>query len=663
MLTLSEQEIIRLIEAEECFEAQLADGSFQIKIDDYVPGICTAVHDGHRLRRELWDNCRLNEAERYYEEDPFTGEMISSLPITLVGCDSRYEYDLNRPLSLCVYKTAWGKMVWQRKPGPHHLKRSHDKHRCFYRVLDALVAKLQKKFRACIIFDVHSYNHLRRSDYTPTFNLGTEQIDMERWGGIVNHFCKRLGRIELPHTETEAALNRVFYGRGYLIGHINSRFENTLVLPTEVKKVFMDELSGEPYPLVLNALKEGMKQAITETATYFTRRYTRQSYAQQVHLLTSTIDPALAEVDRQLYRLARGVETLEYINPINIRQEKKQFFARNGNYQPQFSYRQLKIDPYQFREQLYRLPVDAIRDAGIQQLYRKVIDGFAEKIDLLVSIGSDQFLYNSLRYYGEPSEQDVANAQFLLYAPEIAEDEETAYIGAEEMAAYFRDVAADWGLNCKIELSSRIVAAAMVSNARRTLMIRKDARVSQTELQALAHHELGVHMVTTLNALEQPLKVFALGLPTNTLTQEGLAILSEYLSGNMTLKRLQSLSLRVLAVKQMLRHGDFRRTWMYLHEEHGLDRDSAFRIATRVHRGGGFTKDYLYLSGLRDALHCYKQQDIGGLFIGKTGFAFLPIIDELIAREILRAPSYLPGFMQQPRPSSTVLDYLISSIR
>jgi uncharacterized protein (TIGR02421 family) len=214
-----------------------------------------------------------------------------------------------------------------------------------------------------------------------------------------------------------------------------------------------------------------------------------------------------------------------------------------------------------------------------------------------------------------------------------------------------------------VETSSRLVAAAMVNNARSTLLIRRDARVTRTELQALAHHELGVHMVTTLNGRRQPLRVFSLGLPGNTVTQEGLAILCEYLSGNMTLGRLKELALRVIAVDQMVRHDDFRQTYNMLTEEHGMDSDRAFRLTTRVHRGGGFTKDYLYLRGLHNALGVYQEEDITGLFIGKTGFASLPLINELLARGLLEKPLYMPECMKNIRASGEVLDYLVASVR
>ena len=49
-----------------------------------------------------------------------------------------------------------------------------------------------------------------------------------------------------------------------------------------------------------------------------------------------------------------------------------------------------------------------------------------------------------------------------------------------------------------------------------------------------------------------------MGLPKNTLTQEGLAILSEYLSSNLDIKRLKELALRVLCIKYLVKGMDFK---------------------------------------------------------------------------------------------------------
>ena len=42
-----------------------------------------------------------------------------------------------------------------------------------------------------------------------------------------------------------SALNEVFYGRGNLATVMKPWADNVLVLPTELKKTFMDKLTGE----------------------------------------------------------------------------------------------------------------------------------------------------------------------------------------------------------------------------------------------------------------------------------------------------------------------------------------------------------------------------------------------------------------------------------
>ena len=225
-----------------------------------------------------------------------------------------------------------------------------------------------------------------------------------------------MSKLELSNDTVAARLDDVFYGRGYLISHINSRYENTLVIPCEVKKFFMDELSGEKYPIVLDELKSGFKHVLTDIGAYFARAHSKKPRLRRLDMLSSKLDPAIIKVDKELAKLAKGMETLNYINPVNIAQEKRKFLAKKGNYPPEFRYKPLAINPYEFREKLYRLPVDKIRDVGIQKMYCQVIDGLSSKIDLLVNAGSPQFVYSSLRYYGEPSLEDEANAQFLLHA-------------------------------------------------------------------------------------------------------------------------------------------------------------------------------------------------------------------------------------------------------
>ncbi len=663
MLKLSEKQIIDRIHSRELFECEIMDGSFSLKIDSYVPAICTAIHAGNRFRAELQAKCTLSESERFYEEDPYTCQMIQAMPITLIGNDSRYEYDLNRPIATCIYNKAWGKIVWNTRLGTKERRISIDKHQAFYRVLDKLVLTLNEQFGSSVIFDVHSYNYLRREEPdTPTFNQGTEQLDTDRWQPVLDRTLAQLNKIVLPNLPVQAQENSVFYGRGYMTAHINSRFQNSLVLPLEVKKIYIDELTGEIYPLVMQTLVEQFKNALIDVSAFFSRRFTRKRYRRKADMLAEKMDPAIMMLDKSLFQLARGLETLLYINPVNIAVERKKFFRSNGNQNPSFIYRQLDIDPYLFREQLYRLPVADIRDPGVQRLYRDVIDSYGKKIDLLVKAGKPGFLYESLKYYGEPGLTDKNNANFIMHAGE-QEPAQPSSVNAEEALTLFRQTAEQWGMACKVEKSSKLAAAAMVLNNKRTVLISSGLQMSEQEIRALINHELGVHMATTLNANSQQLKVFALGLPGNTYTQEGLAILNEYQSGNLSLKRLKGLALRVIAVQEMIARNDFRHTFSYLHEEHKLSKEDAFNLAVRVHRGGGFTKDYLYLSGVSRAAELAQQRSIDNLYVGKTGFDYLDIINEMVARQWVATPRFCPEFLKQPAENSLVLNYLMSCIK
>ncbi len=663
MLILPEQEIIKRIQAKQTFTATIDSGAFVIKIDKYVPVVHTAIHDGHNLAGSLLSKCLLDDNERRYEEDPFTGDMIQAFPITLRALDSRYMYDLNRSPEDCIYEQAWGKTIWREALSEREVSAHKKLHASYYQVLRVLISKLEQLFNACVVYDLHSYNYLRIASDTPLFNIGTYSVDTQRWQPVLKHLLKQLQQHEYSNIENRAALDEVFQGKGYQAAYIRQHFNNTLCVALELKKVFMEESSGQPYPLILDEFKENLKRALSRNAAYFSRRFSKKTSVRPTQLLAEDSDAAIRRVDSMLYRLAKGVDTLLHVNPVNLVQEKKRFFSRHFNYQPQFKYRQLKIDPFAFREKLYNIPVDTIEDISIRQLYRSTIDGFAHEIDLMSSIGTEHFLYNSLRYYGEPKDKDLDNARFFLYAPALEEEKDQLKHDADDAMKAFHVALNEYGIDCKVEISSRIVARAMVNNVKKSIIINRSARFSEVDLQALVHHELGVHMVTTMNSLVQPLKIFKLGLPGNTHSQEGLAILSEYLSGNMTLQRLKILAYRVLAVDMLVEGYDFSHTFKSLTEEYGMRHESAFNTAARVYRGGGFTKDYLYLSGLREALNYYMASgSIENMFIGKTSFKFLKIINEMSDKKLIKAPVYLPAALKQEKPEHPILDYLLKTI-
>lgn len=664
MLKLTIDTIIKYIESSKHFEAESSDSSFYIKIEDYTPFVCFAVHNGNSLRKELQNNCLLDKHERWEEEDPLTLGFISSFPIVLAGLDSRYEYDLNRNEQEAIYEIAWDKKVWKQPLNEKAISVSIQKHRNFYRVVNALIKKLEDSFSSVLVFDIHAFNYKRYERKTPVFNIGTELINKDEFQSFISYWVKELSKIKLPNIEISAQENDVFFGKGYLLQYITSNFKKSLVLASEIKKVYCNESTGEIYPIVVEKLTNQLKKAIINTASYFARHRTNLTVIKKNSLLSSELDKELLKVDKQLFDIARDFEILNYVNPVNIEQAKKEFFKSKYNENPKFKYRQLSINPFHFKRRLYALPVEKIRDISLRILYQEIIDSYVDKIDIISSIGTNRFLYNSLRYFGEPDHRDKKNAHYLLHSSQTIDGDEPLDLTPYNIEEYFLTVLKNYGFHCKIEISKNIIAKVLVLNNKKVIRIRKDAMFSEKSLNALAEHEIGVHMLTTINSRLQPLQIFRLGMPINTLTQEGLAILSEYLSGNISIKRLQVLALRVLTIEKLLNGYDFKSTFHFLIDTGKLDENQAFYMTARIFRGGGFTKDYLYLRGFRDILKQYKENNnLSYLLIGKTSVKYKNLITEMIERKIFLPPKYKTFSLTNPVKINPVFDYILEGLK
>ncbi len=263
MQKLSVKDIITKIKNEDTFEAVASDYSFTIKIENYVPYACAAIHDGHQFRKELWANCMHTEYDRWYEEDPETKNMIKSHPIVIAGCDSRFEYDLNRTPEDAVFNTAWGKQLWHKPLSEAMKTKSLLKHTHFYKVVHVLINKLESKFGFCTVYDMHSYNWKRWDREVPTWNLGTTNIDNTRFGGAVESWRQSLSEIKLPNgIKSTSKVNNTFQGNGYFLKFITNTFKNTLVLATEIAKVYCDEYKQIIYPEVVDTVEKELKTRI-----------------------------------------------------------------------------------------------------------------------------------------------------------------------------------------------------------------------------------------------------------------------------------------------------------------------------------------------------------------------------------------------------------------
>lgn len=663
MMTI--KDIINSIKSGRTFQATAEDGSFTIKIDRYVPYVCTAIHNGSHVRHELINKMALDEYERWYEEDPHTADFIASMPITLVGNDSRFEYELNRKDP--IYEEAWGKKIWKKPLTKKEINISTQKHANYYRVTHALIEKLESLFGASLVYDVHSYNHKRWDRAVPVFNIGAECIDQKKYAPFVENWRKELGEIKLKGLQIESKINDVFFGRGYNLEYITTNFDNTLVLATEISKIYCDEETGEIYPQLIKSIQTALKKAILNNANDFANKLTNWKYNDKNMLLDNSMAKNLQKIDGQLFKLLKNFELLSYVNPTNVASEKERFFKSKFTVNPVFKYKPIKINPYELKKQLHFIDTTKIEDISIRNLYESVITASIDKINLLASLGTEQFLYNSLRYFGRPDSNDIRNAEYILLLPDIkGESKKMQQFGVDEAKKLFEETFAKYGFKGNIRVDKSGISSVLVLNSTKTVVLKEGSRFSKVELQYLAEHEIGVHMLTTMNASLDKLKIFSIGLPVNTLTGEGMAVLSEYLSGNFTMKRFRELALRVIAVDNMCNGADFKTGFSILVNDYNVNKDSAYKIITRVYRGGGFTKDYLYLNGFSKLFKFWQDgNDLTPLLVGKTSIGFYNTIVEMMDRNIVEKPKYITKSFEHPQTedNNALFEYILSGLK
>ncbi|EOX3829169.1 flavohemoglobin expression-modulating QEGLA motif protein [Vibrio alginolyticus] len=377
--------------------------------------------------------------------------------------------------------------------------------------------------------------------------------------------------------------------------------------------------------------------------------------------LNDAISDQLLAIDENLTQLVADIDILSSVNPLNYAQERERFIKNKYSQEPNFQYSITNVDTHSAKRRLYELPLENIQDTQLQRLYADVIQSYADKLDQVNTIGTQEFLYNSLRYYGEPSAKDIANAHFILRLP--TEEEKEPQHDSRAIARFMQNFAQRNGYECEIQVLDGMLANALVSGSR--VKINHAAYITTDELEALAHHEMGVHLLTTLNGRQQPLKVLSLGCPANTNTQEGLAILCEYLSGHFSIKRLRTLALRVLAVESMIKDRDFRHTFMLLKEQYKASDLQAFTTTARVYRGGGLTKDYLYLRGFREVLNAYDKlgDDFSLLLCGKTELKYFELIRSLVSKEIFTQPKFISPALSTPMQTNPIHRYIVSALK
>ncbi|MEO6221467.1 MAG: tyrosine/phenylalanine carboxypeptidase domain-containing protein, partial [Ginsengibacter sp.] len=270
-----------------------------------------------------------------------------------------------------------------------------------------------------------------------------------------------------------------------------------------------------------------------------------------------------------------------------------------------------------------------------------------KQLIMLEERGTKKFLHTSQSIYGDIDE-DVKNAALSLLNDKIP-NEQTEYCtvngvdfarAADAELEKYRKNFPQLELRVKIKDN---VSGLMVSASE--LSVGKDLNISEGRVEALIQHEVGTHILTYCNGHAQPLHLMYAGFAGYEQLQEGIAVLSEFFVGGLNINRLKLLAARVIAVDALIHGSDFIETYRMLSNDYGFNGKTSFNIAMRVHRGGGYTKDAIYLKGLMQLLSFIKDGgDITHLYGGKFALEHLPLIEELVHLRILKKP-YLPAYL------------------
>lgn len=428
---------------------------------------------------------------------------------------------------------------------------------------------------------------------------------------------------------------------------------NTYWLTLDLDPLHFDPDTGRTYPMVARALEIALDATVREACVHFTRHHTSLALTSAAAAGRRHLLPEEWSTDRALTRINESYDFLLNITPTNALEAWHQFSQSKYEKPPKLRYRPVNVDPEELRRTLFSIPIHHTEDPTLGQLFRAEQEGIDQKLRMLEQRDTPRFIFDSLHLYGTVDEMLLASARELLaqldsdppHSPETSIDaQEFARIAAARIEEYRRELPS---VTSRVELRDDI-ASVMVAHG--DLLVPRTSRYRISRVQGLLAHEVGTHIVTFFNGRAQPLKLLAAGLAGADELQEGLAVLAEALTGELTEGRLRLLAGRVVAVHRLTQGADFVEVFRELWRQYGFSARTSFDIALRVFRGGGFTKDAIYLRGLQGVLDYLA----GGrppelLLLGKLAFAHVPLVEELLQREVLQSPALTPHYLRHAR--------------
>jgi uncharacterized protein (TIGR02421 family) len=474
-------------------------------------------------------------------------------------------------------------------------------------------------------------------------------------GSVAEAFAGALGRVRLDRLKSEVTTSTTATccprGMSPILKPAEATEIGCEVYGLEISPVYRDPETGEIFPRVLRLLRRSVTVALRRGLYDFVRNQTTHRPRHFHTLGRRTVVKAVWEVDRILAEVSESFDFLLQVTPVNGGAAWNEFKRKRFNRSPLLLYRPTFDEPVVLKRRLYKAPVERIEDPALAIIFREKIDEIDRQITMLQDRNSARFLPGSIQLYGRVEDGLQKLAADLLDAipPRTRETAAGEPVDAAEFArraeeeiAWFRRSLPDIGARVEVR---RDVTGLMVS--RGNLLVSAESKIPASRVDALIQHEVGTHVLTYHNGRAQPLRHLYTGLAGYDALQEGLAVLSEYLVGGLSRPRLRLLAGRVVAAVHMIDGATFVETFRELDRTHGFSQRTAFTITLRTYRGGGLTKDVVYLRGLQQILEYLGN---GGrlrpLFVGKIGAQHIPVIRELQWRGVLKTPPLIPRYME-----------------
>ena len=424
------------------------------------------------------------------------------------------------------------------------------------------------------------------------------------------------------------------------------------MLGLAIKPIYQDQEGAQLYPFELSELQKCISKALKKTFFTFVKKHTTAVTSDYRELGRKGVTEAVYKIDDAIAKIEDSFDFLLQVSPVNSKEAWKEFEASDFKETPAFYYRPRPFDPSLVKRELFKIPIEEIEDPVLSEIFVQKRDEIDRKLTMLNDRGTSNFLHGSIQIYGDIDRELLETSKDILSAISKLQPKESvkemvdavafARVAKDEIS-YYKQIYPS--VDAKVEIRDDIASGAMVSGG--NFLIYRWSDFPKDRVEALIHHEIGTHVLTYFNGFSQPFKQLHTGLRGYDEMQEGIAVLSEYLCGGLSINRIKILAGRVIAVHAMIHGATFVDTFNLLKEEYGFLPKTAFTVTTRVFRGGGLTKDAVYLRGFLQIFDYIKE---GGkldlLFVGKIAANHIPIVQELLYRKVLHESPLSPRYLE-----------------